>query len=782
MTTKRHPHLARAVLALVVISLLAVAPGTGVLASGTAATPEGSATPPSTNQRLAPNRSSKDALPASTTVVRASDSVATPKPSPPQVVRVIDTGDGCQIILSVGADEYGQPSMGVAATMECHDVVPELATPSKPSKPEDVPPAPVLLGPADNSMLDTLLPRFFIDAGVSNVQISPSIWVSRDPNFGQLSAMVTFCGWTRPQSQFSYLTSENLAPNTRYYWRARSAFGNACGNPNAPWGEWSPTWTLVTGAGGVILPAPLLVSPANGSMVPQSRPTLTWQAVPGAVGTRISGQPIEPIIDPFGWGSIWEFGVATSAQVYRDLTVGQTYEWYVQFRNDYAWGNQSTRWRFTIVNSSACASVTEIPRSECEALVALFAGTDGANWSNKSGWLVTNTPCSWHGVSCAGGHVTRLELWRNRLDGTIPSELSNLDHLMFLTLSGNNPQYGGNLRGAIPAELGSLSNLQILSLYDNKLTGSIPPALGSLAQLVGLTLSFNDLSGSIPPELGQLQSLAVLDLSGNELSGWIPGSLGNLASIRYRLDLSSNNLSGPIPAEFGQLTHLESLLLDDNQLTDELPAELGDMTAMGSLSVSHNRLTGAPPGHLSNLRSLRSLRIDHNPLDGALPNGWTRLTLNWFSFQETGLCEPSDMAFQDWLASIPNLQRTANTCAMLVVNFPAGAPGSYFLVTGSGFPPDAVATISANGVVLGTTQTNNGGAASFILTTPDADPGPYVVTASVNPTASTYLRLSLDQPIRPLQGSGPILNVPSGIALDHELFLPFTLFNRSTHQ
>lgn len=55
-----------------------------------------------------------------------------------------------------------------------------------------------------------------------------------------------------------------------------------------------------------------------------------------------------------------------------------------------------------------CANVTEIPNSECEALVAFYNRLDGDNWSNNSGWLSTNTPCDWNGVYCRAGHVVQI--------------------------------------------------------------------------------------------------------------------------------------------------------------------------------------------------------------------------------------------------------------------------------------------------------------------------------------------------------------------------------------
>ncbi|MEN8218509.1 MAG: hypothetical protein ABFS56_19500 [Pseudomonadota bacterium] len=68
-----------------------------------------------------------------------------------------------------------------------------------------------------------------------------------------------------------------------------------------------------------------------------------------------------------------------------------------------------------------CSTITEIPTVECEALVALYNSTDGDNWTRNSGWLETNAPCGWYGVTCSGGHVSELHLRSNELTGTIPT-------------------------------------------------------------------------------------------------------------------------------------------------------------------------------------------------------------------------------------------------------------------------------------------------------------------------------------------------------------------------
>jgi len=172
-----------------------------------------------------------------------------------------------------------------------------------------------------------------------------------------------------------------------------------------------------------------------------------------------------------------------------------------------------------------CAAVTQIPSTECEALVALYNSTNGANWWHNTGWKVTNTPCSWSRVTCSGGHISWLFLYGNKLTGSIPTELGNLTHLTGLDLRSN------KLTGSIPSELGNLTQLTELYLHSNKLTGSIPTELGNLTKLTELYLHSNKLTGSIPTELGNLTQLTALYLHNNKLCGEIPVELKNLSNI-----------------------------------------------------------------------------------------------------------------------------------------------------------------------------------------------------------------------------------------------------------
>ena len=80
-----------------------------------------------------------------------------------------------------------------------------------------------------------------------------------------------------------------------------------------------------------------------------------------------------------------------------------------------------------------CNAVTEIPKTECQALLDLYNSTDGPNWLNRSGWNDNDTPCSWFGIKCDNGQVVNLELRENGLNGSLPNSLGNLNNLSSLS-------------------------------------------------------------------------------------------------------------------------------------------------------------------------------------------------------------------------------------------------------------------------------------------------------------------------------------------------------------
>ena len=327
--------------------------------------------------------------------------------------------------------------------------------------------------------------------------------------------------------------------------------------------------------------------------------------------------------------------------------------------------------------SSACDIVTQVPSSECRALVALYNSTDGNNWIDDSNWLASYYPCSWYGVNCNSGHVTELYLSDNRLHGSIPPEITNLTRLTNLWLNNNRlngeipPELGSmssltdlllnnnQFNGPIPPEIGQLSHLQTLTLANNRLTGEFPVELGQLNEVYNLNVSNNQLSGPIPMEIGNWTGLNSIDLSGNQFSGAIPSSLGNLDHLN-RLNLACNKLDGQIPWQIGTLTGLTSLNLSGNQLSGTIPSTLGDLDQLSSLNLSGNEIGGQIPEELGNMDNLHYLYLNGNPLEGPLPTSFYELDLWSFTSYNSNLCDPAVLQF--WLNGIYEEQTTEISC------------------------------------------------------------------------------------------------------------------------
>ena len=111
---------------------------------------------------------------------------------------------------------------------------------------------------------------------------------------------------------------------TTYYWRVILECGRV--------GSTSETWSFTTGSGGRGAAAPTLIVPTNGGTVQSPNITFYWQPVEGASEYLLKWRPV---------GSTDEFNSRTESTAAQVTLANGTYEWWVEARNDYAWGADS---------------------------------------------------------------------------------------------------------------------------------------------------------------------------------------------------------------------------------------------------------------------------------------------------------------------------------------------------------------------------------------------------------------------------------------------------------
>jgi hypothetical protein len=201
---------------------------------------------------------------------------------------------------------------------------------------------PQLISPPDGSSLDTLAPLFQWDNGDSPnaTELWVEIWL--DPALTEWAYGLS--GTYYPGIE-TWQISRNLDPATTHYWRAYFM----CGSTEGPHSE---VWSFTTGSGGTILPGPSVLSPANGSTLPGTTVTLQWSSVNGAIQYQAH----------YKTATRHTMRKTSDTQtVITGLSPNTTYEWWVEARNDYAWGNESAHWNFTTGASGSSISVSPSP-------------------------------------------------------------------------------------------------------------------------------------------------------------------------------------------------------------------------------------------------------------------------------------------------------------------------------------------------------------------------------------------------------------------------------------
>lgn len=257
-------------------------------------------------------------------------------------------------------------------------------------------------------------------------------------------------------------------------------------------------------------------------------------------------------------------------------------------------------------------------------------------------WIRSQSPCTFHGVSCGGGRVTAVNL--NVTLGlanltAVSSFLAAIGSLESLTLR------SANLTGPISSfgsKCGS-SSLTSVDLSDNGLSGPISgaAAFGSCAGLSSLNLSSNLLDFGVKEKelgLGLRLSLKVLDLSFNKISGpgvipWI--FLRNGCSEMTYLSLKGNKIAGD--ASFSSCEKLEHLDISSNNLSATFNSPMfGDCSSMKHLDISGNKFTGDVSRAISGCSNLDFLSVSSNPFNAPIPSSFPSETLRSLSLSNNG--------------------------------------------------------------------------------------------------------------------------------------------------
>ncbi|WVY91785.1 hypothetical protein V8G54_037299 [Vigna mungo] len=212
--------------------------------------------------------------------------------------------------------------------------------------------------------------------------------------------------------------------------------------------------------------------------------------------------------------------------------------------------------------------------------------------------------------------LTQLDLSNNKLNGTVPQWLHEMDSLYFLNLS-------QNLLTTPIKQFSRNYNLRFLDLSFNLLTGHISSSICNVSSLNVLLLSHNKLVGLIPTCLANLYSLSILDLQRNKLNGTLPSNFSMNAPLGV-INLNDNQLEGIFPKSLSNCTELEILNLANNQIEDKFPDWIQTLPRLTVLVLRANKLYGPIPSlkMKHGFSSLLTFDISSNYFNGSIPKSY----------------------------------------------------------------------------------------------------------------------------------------------------------------
>lgn len=240
---------------------------------------------------------------------------------------------------------------------------------------------------------------------------------------------------------------------------------------------------------------------------------------------------------------------------------------------------------FIYDETALCNSiVTDMSAADCNGLIALYNSAGWASWSTNTRWLFNgdttwNTACDWHGVTCAWGRVTQINLPSNNMWGSLPSLPAGAwTAVTDINFNAN------NIGGSLPTAWSTLTAMRYFNIGSNaSLAWSLPTTWSTWTQMIGLWINGTNIWGTIPTQWStwtQLMTfIADWPTNGIWFTSGLPTTWSTMTNMR-NFQISNHKVTGIIPTQWSSMTQMRAFLAHNNELDGPIPTTVQSRTLL----------------------------------------------------------------------------------------------------------------------------------------------------------------------------------------------------------